>query len=159
MFLRPTAPSYGTKHLRSVRSVSAKEVGYQTSSADGSCELSGAAPRCGMACFAGLSSHRRPCTRCGHVALPIVQICASPKGVACLLLRGPPLQAAPIGLGQSTTFTVSLKGITETQAARHSAHDHPLSRAEPNNTIPLRRLHCASPTNNPKHRKKLAPKK
>src|SRR6516225_846449 len=27
--------------------------------------------------------------------------------------------------------SVSLKGITETQAARHSAHDHPLSRAEP----------------------------
>jgi hypothetical protein len=31
------------------------------------------------------------------------------------------------------SFTVSLKGITQTQAARHSriAHDHPRSRAEP----------------------------
>ena len=36
---RGGAPSCGTKHLRSVRSVSAKQVGYQTSSADGSCEL------------------------------------------------------------------------------------------------------------------------
>jgi hypothetical protein len=48
-------------------------------------------------------------------------------------LRSPPLKAAPMGLGQSKTLTVSLKGITETQAAQHSriAHDHPLSRAEP----------------------------
>jgi hypothetical protein len=67
----------------SVRSVSAKQVGYQTSSADGSSELAGAPPRCGMASLAGFSSHRRPCTRCGHIALPIVQIGVSPKGVAC----------------------------------------------------------------------------
>jgi hypothetical protein len=77
---RGGAPSCGTKHLRSV---SAKQLGYQTSSADGSCELAGAPPRCGMASLAGLSSHRRPCTRCRHMAPPIVQIGASPKGVAC----------------------------------------------------------------------------
>ena len=68
------------------------------------------------------------------VAISLFQSCRSalhPKALRARLLRGPPLKAAPIGLGQSTTFTVSLKGITETQAARHSAHDHPLSRAEP----------------------------
>jgi hypothetical protein len=68
------------------------------------------------------------------VATSLFQSCRSalhPKALRARLLRGPPLKAAPIGLGQPTTFTVSLKGITETQAARHSAHDHPLSRAEP----------------------------
>ena len=68
------------------------------------------------------------------VAMSLVQSCRSalhPKALRARLLRGPPLKATPIGLGHSTTFTVSLKGITETQAARHSAHDHPLSRAEP----------------------------
>jgi putative transposase len=58
---RPGAPSCGTRHLGSVRSVLAKQVGYQTSfllsSATGSRELS-ASPRCGMASVAGLSSHR-----------------------------------------------------------------------------------------------------
>jgi hypothetical protein len=39
-----------------------------------------------------------------------------PKALRARLLRAPPLKAAPIGLGQSTTFAVSLKGITETQA-------------------------------------------
>jgi hypothetical protein len=47
-----------------------------------------------MASLAGLSSHRRPCTRCGHIALPIVQIGASPKGVAC---RASPRSAAQSG--------------------------------------------------------------
>ena len=84
------APSCGTKPLRSV---SAKQVGYQTSSADGSCELAGAPPRCATASLAGFSSHRRPCTRCGHVALAIVQIGASPKGVACLALPRPTPQS------------------------------------------------------------------
>ena len=37
--------------------------------------------RDGIPC--GLSSHRRPCTRCGHIALLMVQIGTSPKGVAC----------------------------------------------------------------------------
>ena len=70
------------------------------------------------------------------VATSLFQSCRSalhPKALRARLLRGPHLKPASIGLGQSTTFTVSLKGITETQAARHSriAHDHPRSRAEP----------------------------
>ena len=65
------------------------------------------------------------------VAMSLFQSCRSALHPKALRVRGPPLKAAPIGLGQSTTFTVSRKGITETQAARHSAHDHPLSRAEP----------------------------
>ena len=70
------------------------------------------------------------------VAISLFQSCRSArrsKALRARLFRGPHLKAAPIGLGQSTTFTVSLKGITGTQAARHSriAHDHPLSRAEP----------------------------
>ena len=70
------------------------------------------------------------------VAISLFQPCRSvrrPKALRARLLHGPPLKAAPIALGQSTTFTVSLKGITETQAAEHSrvGHDHPLSRAEP----------------------------
>ena len=111
---RGGAPSCGTKHLRSLRSVSAKQVGYQTSSANGSCDLAGAPAGCGMASLAGLSSHRRPSIRCGHIALPIVRLGASPKGVACSAppRRTPQKKAAPIGLRQSTTFTVSLKGIT-----------------------------------------------
>jgi hypothetical protein len=49
---RGGGPSCGTKRLRSVRSVSAKPVGYQTSSTDGPCDLSGAPPkvRDGIAC-------------------------------------------------------------------------------------------------------------
>jgi putative transposase len=58
---RRGAPSCGTRHLGSVRSGLAKQVGYQTifllSSAAGARELSGASPRCGMASVAGLSSH------------------------------------------------------------------------------------------------------
>jgi hypothetical protein len=38
------------------------------------------------------------------------------------LLRGPPLKAAPIGLGRSTTFTASLKGITEKQPSIRELH-------------------------------------
>ena len=70
--------------------------------------------RDGIPC--GLSSHRRPCTRCGHIAPSTVQIGASPKGLACPAPPRSPLKAEPIGLGQLTTFAVSLKGITETQA-------------------------------------------
>jgi len=49
------------------------------------------------------------------VAMSLFQSCRSalhPKALRAWLLRGPSLKAAPIGLGQSTTFTVSLKGIT-----------------------------------------------
>src|SRR5215469_14633432 len=70
------------------------------------------------------------------VAISLFQSCRSALHAEALrarLLRGQALKSAPIRLGQSTTFTVSLKGITGTQAGRHSriAHDHPLSRAEP----------------------------
>jgi hypothetical protein len=122
---RGGAPSCGTKHLRSVRSVSAKQVG--------SCELAGAPPRCGVASLAGLSSHRRPCTRCGHIALPIVQIGASPKGVAC---PAPP-RSTPQS-GTHWTWPVDdfhrIAQGHHREAAWHSriAHDHPLSHAEPN---------------------------
>ena len=72
----------------------AKQVGYQTSvllsSEVGSRELSGALPRCGMASLAGLSSHRRPCTDCGHIPLPIVLIGVPFMVVACRSLRCPP---------------------------------------------------------------------
>jgi len=56
--------------------------------------VAGAPPRCGMASLAGLSSHRRPCTRCGHITLPIVQIGASRRGVAC---PAPPRSSPQIG--------------------------------------------------------------
>jgi hypothetical protein len=81
--------TFGTRHLGSLRSVLAKQVGDQLnfllSSEDGSRELSGSSPRCGMASLAGLSSHCRPCTNCGHIALPIVLI-----GVPFMVLLGPP---------------------------------------------------------------------
>ena len=77
---RAGAPSCETRHLRSARSVLAKQVDYQTSfllsSADGSRELSRAPPRCGMA-LASLSSHHRLCSRCGRINLPIVLIGAT----------------------------------------------------------------------------------
>jgi hypothetical protein len=49
------------------------------------------------------------------VAMSLFQSCRSaphPKALRAWLLRGSPLKAASIGLGQSTTFTISLKGIT-----------------------------------------------
>jgi hypothetical protein len=115
------------------RSVSAKQVGYQTSSTDGPCDLSGAPPRCEMVSLAGLSSHRRPCARCGHIALPIVQIGASPEVVACPVASAAVHPSKRQGLGQSTTFTVSLAGITETQA---------IARRAKRTTIPLPRVNC-----------------
>jgi hypothetical protein len=56
-----------------------------------------------------------------------------PRALRARLLRGPPLKAASIGLGQSTTFTVSAQGHHRDASCKHSriAHDHPLSRAEP----------------------------
>ena len=149
-------PSCGIKHLRSVRSVSAKQVGYQTSSADGSCELSGAPPRCGMACFAGLSSHRRPCTRCGHVALPIVQIGASPKGVACLAPPRPTPQSGTHWTWPVDDFHRIAQGDHRDASCLAFANCTPSSaiahRAK-RTTIPLRRLHEQSETP-----RKLAPK-
>jgi hypothetical protein len=48
-----------------------------------------ASPRCGMASLAGLSTHRRPCTDCGHIPLPIVLIGVPFMVVACRPLRYP----------------------------------------------------------------------
>jgi hypothetical protein len=108
---RGGAPSCGTRHLRSGRSVLAKQVGHHTSflpsSADGSRDLSGASRRCGIASLAGLSSYRPPCIRRGRIALPIVLLGA---------IR-PPLRATAIG--RSTTFSVSLEGVTEQDAGIH----------------------------------------
>jgi hypothetical protein len=137
------APSCGTKHLRSV---SAKQVGGQTSfllsSADGSWELVGALPRCGMPSLAGLSSHRQPCTRSGHIALPIVRIGALLKVVACPPAPRPTPQSGDNWTWRSTTLTVSLKGITETEAAGiRELHDHPLSR-DTRQLTTIRSRHC-----------------
>ena len=96
------------------------------------------------------------------VAISLFQSCRSalrPKALRARLLRGPHLKAASIGLGQSTTFTVSLKGITETQAARHfGTRSSAIARRAKRTRIPLRRLHCASATNNPKHGQSLLQK-
>jgi hypothetical protein len=59
------------------------------------------------------------------VAISLFQSCRSarrPKALRARLLRGPPLKAAPIGLGRSTTFTASLKGITEKQPSIRELH-------------------------------------
>jgi hypothetical protein len=118
---RPGIPSCGTRHLGSVRSVLAKQGGYQASFllsfADGSSESSAASPRCGMASLLGLWSHHRLFTGCGHIALPIVLIGASLMVVACRSLLGPPQWAGRLDYGRSTTFTLSLESITETGAA------------------------------------------
>jgi Homeodomain-like domain len=87
--------SCGTRHLQSVRSVLAKQVGYRTSfglsSEAGSRELSGALRRGRIASLAGLSSDHRPCTRCRHFALPILLIGATLIMVSHRSLRSPPL--------------------------------------------------------------------
>src|SRR5262245_49228241 len=90
---RAGAPSCGTRHLGSVRSVLAKQVGYQTSfllsSAGGSSGLSRAPPKCGMASLAGCLSHR---------GLPIALIGAPFVVVAGSSVRGASLRAATMGL-------------------------------------------------------------
>jgi hypothetical protein len=111
---RHGAPSYGTRHLRLLRSVSAKQVGYQTSfllsSEAGSRDLSGGSPRCGMPSLAGLSSHHRPRTESCRSACRSRSLHADPS--LAHHLRRPQLDD-----GRSTTFTLSLEGITETEAA------------------------------------------
>jgi hypothetical protein len=149
----------GTKHSPSVRSVSAKQVGYQTSSADGSCELAGAPPKCAMASLAGLSRHRRPCARCGDVALSIVQIGASPKGVACLAPPRPTPQSGTHWTWPVDDFHRIAQGHhLDASCLAFGTRSSAIARRAKRTTIPLRRLHCASATNNPKHCKKLAPK-
>jgi hypothetical protein len=144
---RGGAPSCGTKHLRSVRSVSAKQVGYQASSANGSCELAGAPPRCGMVSLTGLSSHRRPCIRCGHIALPRADRRVAQR--RCVPGSSAAHQAAPIGLGESTTFTVSVEGIAEMDAAGPHKFCTTIAIARKRITIPTTRLYCTSATNDP----------
>ena len=151
---RGGAPSCGTKHLRSVRSVSAKQVGNQTSSADGSCELAGAPPKCAMASLAGLSRHRRPCARCGHVALPIVRIGASPKGVAC---SAPPRRTPRSGTHWTWTVDDSHRisqghhRDTSYLAFANCTRSSAIARRAKWTTSSLRRLHWSCATNDPKH--------
>ena len=91
-------PSCGIKHLRSVRSVSAKQVGYQTSSADGSCELAGAPPSAG---WHPLQAYRPIVDLASVVAMSLFQSCRSaihPKVLRARLLRGPPSKRHPLDL-------------------------------------------------------------
>jgi hypothetical protein len=122
------APSCGTRQLGSVRSVLAKQVGYQTSflssSKHGSSEPSAASPRCGMASLLGLWSHRRPCTDCGHIALPIVLIGVSFMVVACGSVFGPPLSS--VGLWPIDDFHRIARGHHRDGSCQHSQllHDN-----------------------------------
>ena len=90
---RRCAPSCRTRYLGSLRSVLTKQFGYPTglllSSEAGSRELSGASPR-RVASLAAIANHRRPCTDCGHIALPIVLIGVPFVVVASRSLLGPP---------------------------------------------------------------------
>jgi len=153
-FLRNQAFAIGAIGLGEAGSLSDVSV-------DGSCELAGAPPRCGMASLAGLSSHRRVCTGCGHIALPIVQIGASPKGVAC---PAPPRSTPQSGIRWTwpvDDFHRIAQGHHRDASCPAFANCTRLSatarRAE-RTTILLRRLHWASATNNPKHRKSLLQK-
>jgi hypothetical protein len=106
-----------------------------------------------------LSSHRRPCTRCGHVALPIVQIGASPKGVACPAPPPPTPQSGTHCTWPVDDFHHIAQGHhRDASCPAFSTRSSAIARRAKRTTIPLRRLHCASATNNPKHCKKLAPK-
>jgi hypothetical protein len=127
--------------LGSLRSVLAKQVGYQTSfllsSEVGSRELSGAPPRCGMASLAGLATHHRPCTRCDRIALPIVLI-----GVPFMVI----------------TCRSSWRQLDDGRSTSHHRdgsyrpsqilHDHRYCSAK-RTTAPTMRLYCTSATNNP----------
>jgi hypothetical protein len=73
-------------------------------------DLSLVSPRYGMASLAGLSSHHRPCTRCGRTALPIVLIGAI----------HPPLWAATIGLWPVDDFQRIARGRHRDGSCRHS---------------------------------------
>jgi hypothetical protein len=113
----------------------------------------------GMASLAGLSSHRRPCARCGRVALPIVQIGASPKGVACPAPPRPTPQRGTHWTWPVDDFHRIAQGHhRDASCPAFGARSSAIARRAKRTTIPLRRLHCASATNNSKHCKKLAPK-
>ena len=139
---RAGAPSCETRHLRSARSVLAKQVDYQTSfllsSADGSRELSRAPPRCGMA-LASLSSHHRLCSRCGRIDLPIVLIGAT----------RPPLWAATVGLLLVDDFQRIARGRHRDGSCQHSRilHDHRYGAHAPSDAQFLQGdLYCTSAT-------------
>ena len=119
------------------------QVSYQTSSADGSCELAGAPPKCGMASLAGLSRHRRPCARCGHVALPIVQIGASPKGVACPAPRRPIPQSGTHWTWPVDDFHRIVQGHhRDASCPAFGTRSSAIARRAKRTTIPLRRTLC-----------------
>src|SRR5262249_715437 len=74
-----------------------------------------------MASLAGLSSDHRPCTRCRHIALPILLIGATLMMVPRQSLRRPPLQAtAPIGLWPVDGFLRIARGHHRHGSRRHS---------------------------------------
>jgi hypothetical protein len=102
-----------------------------------------------------------PCTRCGHIALPIVEIGASPKGVACPAPPRPTPQSGTHWTWPVDDFHRIAQGHhrhascpTFANCTRSSA----IARRAKRTTIPLRRLHCASATNNPKQCKGLPQK-
>ena len=141
---RGGAPSCGTRHLRSGRSVLAKQVSHLTSfllsSADGSRDLSGASRSCAIAFLAGLSSYHRPCIRRGRIALPIVLISAI----------GPPVRATAIGLWPVDDFRRIARG-RHRAGCRHSQvlHDRRYRAHAPSDPHFLRgRFYCTSATNN-----------
>jgi hypothetical protein len=152
---RPGAPSCGTRYLRSVRArASANQVGYQTSVLGWIMSVGRYAIKVQDGSLAGLSSHRRPCTFCGHIALPIVQIGASPKGVACPAPPRPTPRSGTHWTWPADDFHRIAQGHHRdascpafANCTRSSAIAHRAKRT----TIPLRRLHCASEANNPKH--------
>jgi hypothetical protein len=114
-----------------------------------------------MASLACLSSHRRLCIRCGRVALPIVQISASPKGVAC---PAPPRSTPQSGIHWTwpvDDFHCIAQGHHRDASCKHSriAHDHPLSRAEPSGPqFVYGDCTARLPQTNPKHCQSLLQK-
>ena len=112
-----------------------------------------------MASLAGLSSHRRPCTRCGHVAFSIVQIGASPKGVACPAPPRPTPQSGTRWTWPVDDFHRIAQGHhLDASCLAFGTRSSAIARRAKRTTIPLRRLHCASATNNPKHGQSLLQK-
>src|SRR5215467_14048588 len=97
-----------------------------------------------MASLAGLSSHRRSCTRCGHVALPIVQIGNSPKGVACPAPPRPTPQSGTHWTWLVDDFHRIAQGHhRDASCPAFGTRSSAIARRAKRITIPLRRSHCA----------------